>query len=79
MAPAKEQRIRLTDIQQAAVDAIVRHNNFLLISEGAEGQTTVCMNASRYVLQKGIEDIGQHANIRDLLTDVVIDLHTKKK
>ena len=75
----KTQSVELTEMQDNAVNAICKYNNFALFSEGANGEMTIVLNSSKDVLERGLREIGQHPTILELMTNIVIDLQNERK
>ena len=75
----KIKEVKLTEMQNDAVNAICKYNNFALFSEGANGEMTIVLNSSKDVLERGLRDIAQHPMILELMTNIVIDLQNERK
>jgi hypothetical protein len=72
--------IRLTEWQQRAINAIAFNNNYMIIAQDVNGKAFLDLNISDELLQDGLKSMCQeNPQLLDMLTDLVIDLHTEKK
>ena len=75
----KIKEVELTEMQNDAVNAICKYNNFALFSEGANREMTIVLNSSKDVLERGLRDIAQHPMILEMMTNIVIDMQNERK
>ena len=74
------QYIRLNEWQQRAINAIMFGDNYMLIAQEQDGKAFLDLNASDDLLREGLRSVCEgNPKILELLTDLVIDLHVKKK
>lgn len=79
MEGEKLQTVKLTEEQQEAINAICTYNNFALMSEGADGLSTLVLKASMDVIENGLRDLATHPIIREMMTNIVIDIQNESK
>lgn len=79
MGKEKLRQVQLTEEQQEAIDAICTYNNFALMSEGADGLSTLVLKASMDVIENGLRDLASHPIIREMMTNIVIDIQNESK
>lgn len=72
-------QVQLTEEQQDAIEAICTYNNFALMSEGADGLSTLVLKASMDVIENGLRDLASHPIIREMMTNIVIDIQNESK
>lgn len=71
--------IRLNEWQQRAINAVMFGDNYMMIAEEQDGGAFVDLNISDDLLKKGLRSLCENnPQMLDFLTDLVIDLHTKK-
>lgn len=72
-----EKYIKLNDMQQCAL-GVVMSGNFLTIGTDTSNKTAIVMSIDKPALIDGLKQLGANDEMRELLTDVVIDLQNGK-
>ena len=74
------QFIRLNEWQQRAINAIMFGDNYMLIAQEQDGNAFLDLNATEELMRDGLRVMcEQNPQMLDFMTDLVIDLHNKKK
>lgn len=74
------QAVMLNEWQQRAINAIMFGDNYMLIAEEPNGSAFIDLNLTDDLFKEGIRNLCENnPKFLDMLTDLIIDLHTPKK